>query len=93
MGQAGWDGFVVQILVSTERVERGWGLEPLTLVVHNKFGWVVVPQMWAFSPCTIVLAMPWPDPAVVAQVVHRKLLLRTGTSFWHSPEFGFGRQH
>ena len=83
----------MQILVPMERVEQGRGLEPLALVVHNKFGWVVVPQMWAFAPRTAVLAMPWPEPAAVAQVVRRNLLLQTGTSFWHSLEFGFGKKH
>ena len=65
----------MQTLVPTEQVEYGWGLEPLALVVHNKFGWDAVPQMWAFSPRTAVLAVPWPKPTAVAQVVHRKLLL------------------
>ena len=69
------------MLVPTEWVEQGWGLEPLALVVHNKFGWAVVPQMWEFAPRTAGLAMPWPEPAAVAQFVRRKLLLRTGTSF------------
>ena len=80
----------MQILVP---MEQAWGLEPLALVVHNKFGWAVVPQMWAFSPHTTVLSMPWPEPTAVAQVVRRKLLLWTRTSFWHSPEFGFGKKH
>ena len=71
----------------------GRGLEPLVLVVHNKFGWVAMPQMWEFSPCIVVSAMPRLDPAAVVQIVRRKLLLRTGTSLWHSLEFGFGRQH
>ena len=74
-GMASWDNFVVQILVLTKRVEQGSGLEPLALVVHNKFGWVTVPQMWAFSLHTIVLAKPLPEPAAVAQVVHRTLFL------------------
>ena len=83
----------MQILVPTERVEQGQGLELLALVVHNKFEWVVVPQIWKFPPHTSMLAMPRPEPTAVAQVVHRKLLLRTGTSFWHSLEFGFGKKH
>ena len=83
----------MQILVPTEQVERQWGLKPPAVVVHNKFGWAAVPQMWVFSLCTAVLAMPWPKLAVVAQVVCRNLLLQTGTSFWHSLEFGSGKQH
>ena len=93
MGLAGWDDFVVQILVPMEHVERGRGLEPLALVVHNKFGWVAVPQMWAFSPCIAMLAKTRPKPMVVVQVVHKTLWLQTRTSFLHSPEFGFGRKH
>ena len=57
------------------------GLELVALVVHSIFVGVVVPQMWEFSPHTIVLAKTWPEPAAVAQVVHKRLLLRTGTSF------------
>ena len=83
----------MRTLVPTERVERGWGLEPPTLVVHNKFGWATVPQMWAFASRTTMLAMPRPKPTAVAQVVRRKLLLRTGTSFLRSSEFGSGKQH
>ena len=83
----------MQILVPTEWVEQGWGLEPLALVVHNKFGWATVPQMLAFSLHIAVLAMPWPKPVAVVQVVHKKLWLRTGTSFLHSPKFCFGRKH
>ena len=49
--------------------------------------------MWEFSPRTAVLAMPKPKPIVLAQVVRRKFLLQTGTSFWHSAEFGFGRKY
>ena len=71
----------------------GAGLELFALAVHSRFVGVVVPKMWAFSPHTAVLAKPWPELAAVAQVVRRKLLLRTGTSFWHSPEFGFGKKH
>ena len=71
----------MQILVPIEQVEQGWGIELLALVVHNKFGWEGVPQMWEFSPCIIVSSMTRPDPAVVVQVVHRKLLLQSGTSF------------
>ena len=58
----------------------GWvGID--LLVVHSIFEWEVVPQMWEIFPHTTVLANPWPKPIVVAQVVHRKLLLRTETSF------------
>ena len=74
-------------------MEWGRGLELLVLVVRSIFVGVVVPQMWEFSPHTIVLAKPWPKPTTVAQVVHRKLLLRTGTSFLRSLELGFGKQH
>ena len=62
-GQASWDGFVVRTLVPTEwmeQVEQGRGLELVALVVHSIFVGVVVPQMWEFSPHTIVLANPWP---------------------------------
>ena len=90
-GLTGWGFFVVQTPVPTEQVELGQGLEPLALVVHSIFGWVVVPQMWAFARCIVFLAKPRPDPTVVAQVVHKKLWLRTGTSFLNSLEFGFGR--
>ena len=90
---AGWDGFVVQTLVPMEWVERGRGLGILSLVVHSRFEWVVVPQMWEFSQRTIVLAIPLFEPPAVAQVVRKKLWLRTGTSFLHSPKFGFGRKH
>ena len=83
----------MQILVPMEQVERGQGLELVALVVHSIFVGVVVPQMWAFSPHTTMLAKPWPEPTVVAQAVCRRLLLWTGTLFWHSPEFGFGKQH
>ena len=62
-----------------ERVEWGKGLELVALVVHNRFVGVEVPQMWEFSPHTALLANP--EHAMVAQVVHRKLLLRTATSF------------
>ena len=64
-----------------EQVEQGRGLELVALVVHNRFVGVAVPQIWEFSPHTTMLAKPWPESTVVAQVVHRKLLLRTGTSF------------
>ena len=73
-----------------ERVERGQGLELLALVVHSRFEWEAmhsifeweaVPQMQAFAPHTIMLAKGWPEPAVVAQAVHKTLLLQTGTSF------------
>ena len=92
-GQAGWDSFVVQTLVPMEQVEQGWGLELVALVLHSIFVGVVVPLMWEFATHTIVLAKPWPKSAAVVQVVHRQLLLRTGTSFLHSLEFGFGKQH
>ena len=48
-----------------EQVEQGQGLELVEVVVHSRFVGVVVPQMWAFSPCTVVLAKPWPKPAAV----------------------------
>ena len=83
----------MQTPVPTEWVEQGWGLELLTLVVHSIFGWVAVPQMWAFALRIAMLAKPRPEPAMVAQVVRKKLWLQTGTPFLHSPEFGFGRQH
>ena len=92
MGAVGWDGFVVQTPIPMERVEQGQGLELLALVVQNNFGWVAVPQMWEFSLCIVVSSMPKLEPAAVAQVVSRNLLLRTGTSFWHSPEFGCGKK-
>ena len=65
----------MQILVPTEQVEQGRGLEPLALVVNNKFEQAVVPKMWEFTPRIVVSAMPRPNPAVVVQVVCRKLLL------------------
>ena len=74
----------MQTLVPTEwvgRVEWGRGLELVALVVHSIFVGVVVPQMWAFSPRTVLLAKPWPEPTAVVQVVHKRLLLCTGTSF------------
>ena len=74
-GLVGCDDFVVQTPVPIEQVEQGWGLEQLALVVHSRFGWVLVLQMWVFVPCIVVLAKPRPEPATVAQVVHRKLLL------------------
>ena len=83
----------MRTLVPTEQVERGRGIELVALAVHSRFVGVVVSQMWVFAPHTAVLAKPWPEPAAVAQVVHRKLLLRTGTSFLCSPELGFGKQH
>ena len=76
-----------------ERVEQGQGIELVALVVRSIFVGVVVPRMWEFSPHTVVLAKPWLEPAVVVQVVHKKLWLWIRTSFLHSPEFGFGRQH
>ena len=64
-------------------MERGWGLgiELVALVVHSIFVGVVVPQMRAFAPNTIVLAKPWPEPVAVVRVVHKRLSLWTGTSF------------
>ena len=83
----------MQTLVLADRVEQGWGLELVALAVHSIFVGVVVPKMWAFAPHTAVLSKPCLEPAAVAQAVQRKLLLRTGTSFLHSLEFGFGMQH
>ena len=83
----------MRTLVPTERVERGRGLELVALVVHSIFVGVVVPQMWEFSPHTVVLAKPWLELAAVVQAVHRKSMLQAGTSFWHSLELGFGKQH
>ena len=65
-GMAGWDGFVVQTPIPTEQVEPGRGIELLTLVVHSIFGWVAVPQMWAFALRIAVLANPRPESATVA---------------------------
>ena len=65
----------MQILAPTERVEQGRGIEPLALVLHNKFEWVAVPQMWEFSLRIVVSAMPRPEPAAMVQFVRRKLLL------------------
>ena len=76
-----------------KRVEQGRGLELLVLVVRSRFVGVVVPQMWEFAPHTIVLAKQWPESAAVVQVVHRKLLLRTRTSFVCSSELGSVKQH
>ena len=76
-----------------EQVEQGQGIEPLALLVHSRFGWVAVPQMWAFAPRIAVLAKPRPEPAAMAQAMRKKLWLQTGTPFLHSPKFGFGRQH
>ena len=56
----------MQILVPLVKVEQGQGLEPLALVVHNKFGWVARPQMWEFSLHIVVSAMPSPKPTAVA---------------------------
>ena len=58
-----------------EWVEWGQGVEFVALVVHSIFVGVVVPQMWEFSPHTIVLAKPWPEPTAMVEVVHNKLLL------------------
>ena len=74
-------------------MEQGWGLEQPVLVVYSIFGWVSVPQMWEFVPRIAVSAKLMPSPTTVAQVVHKKLWLRNGTSFLHSSEFGFGRKH
>ena len=49
-----------------ERVEQGWVLESLALVVHSKLGWVQVPQMWEFVPHIVVPAKLMPGPTVVA---------------------------
>ena len=76
-----------------EQVEKGWGLERLAPVVHSRLGWVLVPQMWAFVPHIVVSAKLMPGPTAVAQVVHKKLWLQTKTSFLHSLDFGFDRQH
>ena len=62
----------------------------LAMVVHSRFGWVEVPKMWEFSLCIAVLAKPMPEPTIVAQVVRKKLWLRTETPFLYSPNFGFG---
>ena len=64
-GLDGWDGFVLRALVPMEQVERGRGLELLALVVHSRFGWVVVPKMWEFSLHIAVLANPRPEPTAV----------------------------
>ena len=69
----------MRTLILVERVERG--LELVALAVHSRFVGVVVPQMWEFSPHTAMLAKSWNEPAVVAQVLHRRLSLRTETSF------------
>ena len=83
----------MQTPIPMEQVEQGRGLEPLAPVVHSRFGWVLVPQMWEFVPRIAVSAKLMPSPTTVAQVVHKKLWLRNGTSFLHSSEFGFGTQH
>ena len=80
-GLASWDGFVVQTLVPMERVEQEQGLELVALVVHSIFVGVMVPRMWAFAPHIFLLAKPSPELAAVAQVVHKRLLLQTETSF------------
>ena len=59
------------------------GLELVAMVVHIIFVGVVVPQMWEFFPHTIVLAKPSLEPTAVVQVVHKRLLLQTETSFYH----------
>ena len=79
--------------VLMEQVEQGQGLEQLVPVVHIRLGWVSVPQMWAFVLCIVVSAKLIPGPAATLQVVHKKLWLWIGTSFLHSPEFGFGMQY
>ena len=83
----------MQILVPMERVEWERGLEIATLVVHSIFLGVVVPQMWEFPPHTALFSKLWPKSTAVAQVVHRNLLLKTGTSFLRSLELGSGKQH
>ena len=83
----------MRTLVPMEWVEPRWGLELVVLAMHSRFVWVVVPQMWEFSPYTIFLAKPWPEPAAVVQDVLRKLLLWIGTSFLNSLGLGFGKQH
>ena len=65
----------MQTLFPTEQVEWGRGLELVALVVHSIFVGVVVPRMHAFSPHTVVLAKPCPEPIAVVQIVHRNLLL------------------
>ena len=80
----------MRTLVPTERGQR---LELVALVVHSRFVGVAVPQMWEFSPHTAVFSKPWLEPTAVAQVVRRKLWLQIGTSFLHSLEFRFSRQH
>ena len=62
-------------------------------MVHSKLGWIGVLQTWVYVPHIVVLANSMPGPAVVVQVVHKKLWLQTGTSFLHSLKFGFGRKH
>ena len=71
----------MQTLVPMEQVEQGRGIELVALAMHSRFVGLVVPQMWEFSAHTIVLAKPCSEPAVMAQVVHKRLLLQTGTSF------------
>ena len=75
-----------------EQVEQGWGLEQISPVVHSRIGGEV-PQTWEFVPYIVVSAKLILGPTAVTQVVHKKLWLWTGTSFLHSPEFGFGRKH
>ena len=70
----------MRTLVPMEQVEWGRGLELVALEMHSIFVGVVVRQMWEFYSHTAVLAKPWPESTAVAQVVYRKLLLRTGTS-------------
>ena len=53
--------------------EWGWGIEWLAKVVHRRLGGVKVPQMWEFVLHIVVLAKLVPGPAVVADVVHKKL--------------------
>ena len=74
-------------------MEQGQGLERLAPMVHSRLGWVSVPQMWEIVLRIVVSAKLILGPAAMAQVVHKKLWLRIGTSFLHSSEFGFGRQH
>ena len=56
----------MRTLVPMEWLEWGRELELVALVVHSIFVGVVVPQMWEFSPHTVVLAKAWPGPTAVA---------------------------
>ena len=76
-----------------EQVEQGRGIEQLAPIVDSIFPWVSVPQMWTFVLHITMFPKPRPEPTAVVQVVHKKLWLRTGTSFLHSLKFSFGRKH